>query len=229
MNAFLSGGAVKSAHSRGMPMAVRRKVFRIEESVRPHASRNGATGEVDGVVNRSELLAELAALRALIASPSSPDGGAAGTRAQIDQARAYRQELSSIFAAVEAARGDMEALKADARSGERTARASRELAAIVGGTEKATQDVLQAAEKIDQAAAILAAAVKNPQDLGLTRDIQDYVVQIYEACNFQDLTGQHVGHVVAALKFVEERLIRKPHMEEVRARRPSRHYTRRLG
>jgi chemotaxis protein CheZ len=30
------------------------------------------------------------------------------------------------------------------------------------------------------------------------------VVQIFEACNFQDLTGQRVSHVLETLKFVEE-------------------------
>jgi chemotaxis protein CheZ len=30
------------------------------------------------------------------------------------------------------------------------------------------------------------------------------VVQIFEACNFQDLTGQRVAHVLETLKFVEE-------------------------
>jgi chemotaxis protein CheZ len=34
------------------------------------------------------------------------------------------------------------------------------------------------------------------------------VVQIFEACNFQDLTGQRVAHVIATLTFVEERVER---------------------
>jgi chemotaxis protein CheZ len=34
------------------------------------------------------------------------------------------------------------------------------------------------------------------------------VVQIFEACNFQDLTGQRVAHVMATLKFVEEHVAR---------------------
>jgi len=33
-------------------------------------------------------------------------------------------------------------------------------------------------------------------------------VQIFEACNFQDLTGQRVAHVMATLKFVEEHVAR---------------------
>ena len=82
------------------------------------------------------------------------------------------------------------------------------LHAIVGGTERATQSILQAAEEIDQAANTLSASVKGGHDQGLAHDIQDRVVQIFEACNFQDLTGQRVAHVMATLKFVEEHVAR---------------------
>ena len=82
------------------------------------------------------------------------------------------------------------------------------LHAIVGGTEQATQSILQAAEEIDQAANTLSASVKGSHDQGLAHDIQDRVVQIFEACNFQDLTGQRVAHVLATLKFVEEHVAR---------------------
>lgn len=89
---------------------------------------------------------------------------------------------------------------------ERVSRASRELSAIVSGTERATQSILQAAEAIDHAAGTLSAAMKNAHDKGLAHDIQDRVVQIFESCNFQDLTGQRVNHVVETLAFVEQRI-----------------------
>jgi len=36
--------------------------------------------------------------------------------------------------------------------------------------------------------------------------ISDSVAQIYQACSFQDITGQRIGKVVAALKHLEDRL-----------------------
>jgi chemotaxis protein CheZ len=42
---------------------------------------------------------------------------------------------------------------------------------------------------------------------GLAQDVQDHVVRIYEACNFQDLAGQRIGKVIAMLMMVEERLV----------------------
>jgi chemotaxis protein CheZ len=102
----------------------------------------------------------------------------------------------------------MTALGAEAPGSEQTARARRELAAIVGGTERATQSILQAAEEIDQTANTLSASIKDGHDQGLAHDIRDRVVQIFEACNFQDLTGQRVAHVLETLQFVEEHVAR---------------------
>ena len=154
-------------------------------------------------------MTELQALRELIGPRAGVDRDALErARAQIAEAQAYKHELGLIYAAVERTRNEMTALGAEAHGSEQTARASRELAAIVGGTEQATQSILQAAEEIDQAANTLSASVKGSHDQGLAHDIQDRVVQIFEACNFQDLTGQRVAHVLATLKFVEEHVAR---------------------
>jgi len=154
-------------------------------------------------------MTQLAALRELIEPRAEVDRGELDrARAQIAEAHAYKQELGLIYAAVERTRNGMTALGVDAHSTEQTARARRELAAIVGGTDRATQSILQAAEEIDQAANTLLASTKSGHDQGLASDIQDRVVQIFEACNVQDLTGQRVAHVVATLKFVEEHVAR---------------------
>jgi chemotaxis protein CheZ len=87
-------------------------------------------------------------------------------------------------------------------------RIAHELEAVSKDSEVATQKILAAAEDIDQAADNLAAALKDGIDRGLAQDIRDRVVQIFEACNFQDLTGQRVSHVLETLKFVEEHVAR---------------------
>ncbi len=195
-------------------MAVQRKVFRIEERARPRAPEGAASNDAESALRHREFMTELQALRGLIeprghVGRAAPDRDALErARAQIAEAQAYKHELSLIYAAVERTKSEMIVLGADAERSEKTARASRELAAIVGGTERATQSILQAAEEIDQAANMLSATIKSEHDQGLAHDIQDRVVQIFEACNFQDLTGQRVAHVLAALKSVEERVAR---------------------
>ncbi len=73
---------------------------------------------------------------------------------------------------------------------------------MVGGTEEATQQILAAAEAIDQAATALSKVTSPDQQKQLSEDIQERVVAIFEACNFQDLTGQRIGKVMNTMKFI---------------------------
>ena len=88
------------------------------------------------------------------------------------------------------------------------ARVTNELDAIVGGTESATETILGSAEEIDQMVQTLMARLKDEQNQALASDIQDRVVKIFEACNFQDLTGQRITKVVGTLKFIETHIVR---------------------
>jgi chemotaxis protein CheZ len=186
-------------------MPVQRKVFRIEEDARAQAANRGT----EDALRRRELITEIETLRDLIGPGAGADHSALErARAQIAEAQAYKHELGLIYAAVERTRSEMAALGTGADEGRRIARAGCELAAIVGGTERATQAILQAAEKIDQASMSLAQSVSNDQDQTLAEAIQDSVVQIFEACSFQDLTGQRVDRVLKTLAFVEEHVAR---------------------
>ena len=85
---------------------------------------------------------------------------------------------------------------------------------MVSGTEQATQKILAAAEEIDIAANNLSAAFNGKIEQGVAQDIQDLVIQIFEACNFQDLIGQRVAKVLTAMKFVEDHIARV--LEEIK-------------
>jgi chemotaxis protein CheZ len=88
----------------------------------------------------------------------------------------------------------------------RLTRAAGELGATVDAMEKAADQILQSAEIIDDCAKALAFARMTDYERSLAQEIQEHVVCIYEACNFQDLTGQRIGKVIATLGLVEERL-----------------------
>lgn len=188
-------------------MPVQRQVFSIEQHMRPRM-RGAAQAHPGGGDQRGEFASGLRALR----SPIEPQVAAENeiakrARAQIAEAQAYKAELATIYDAIGRTAADMASLVAGAKSGAQASRISRELAAIVTGTERATQAILQAAEEIDQSAHALAAALKN-HERGLVHDIQERVVQIFEVCNFQDLTGQRVSKAVTTLRFIEEHIDR---------------------
>ncbi len=114
-----------------------------------------------------------------------------------NDASLYR-ELEALAGFIQAARRDIAALRPKDIKRQYIASATDELDAIVGATEAATNDILDAAEQIE------------PMLGALPRDTADRLIeittQIYEACNFQDITGQRVTKVVDALKHIEQRI-----------------------
>ena len=86
------------------------------------------------------------------------------------------------------------------------AKVNGELGAVVGGTEQATQQILEATEAIDQAATALSKNTSPDQQKLLSEEIQERVVSIFEACNFQDLTGQRISKVMTTMKFIEQHI-----------------------
>ena len=175
-------------------MAVQRKTFRIEELAR--ASFASAEPVDEAAVRHSEIMAALNALRALMTAsgPVGLDAGAAASEphavALADTARRTAREIAALrshgFASM--------------------TRAAQELAAIVQGTEQATQRILQAAEEIAQTSNTLTATLKNDHEREMAEDIQDCTTRLFEACNFQDLTGQRIANVGKTLDVVQTHL-----------------------
>jgi chemotaxis protein CheZ len=85
------------------------------------------------------------------------------------------------------------------------ARVTDELGAIVLGTESATNSILESAEAVDELAGNLAARLSGEEG-DMARRIGERTIAIFEACNFQDITGQRISKVVNAMRFVEERV-----------------------
>ncbi len=129
-------------------------------------------------------------------------------QSQIGEIQKLKTELDLIQAAINDTKQEIATLHVTGFKGAQMRRVTDELDAIVDGTESATERILNAAEEIDQHANTLSAMVKNEQAKNLVTDILDRVVQIFEACNFQDLTGQRITKVVATLKFIEDHIVK---------------------
>ena len=187
-----------------------RKIFRIEERA---ASRlGGHSTDAQAPLRHAELMQEIAALRAMLAAMAQPPSDHTSAPRNGATAR-LASELNLIAGAIggEAARSG--AAGPDPAMPPMT-RIAHELEEVVNSTERATQKVLAAAEDIDQVANNLAAALSGKFEQGLAKDIQDLVIKIFEACNFQDLTGQRIAKVMATLNFVEDHVTRV--LEEIK-------------
>lgn len=111
--------------------------------------------------------------------------------------RLYR-ELESLASYIHAAKEEIAALRPGEIKNEFIASATDELDAIVGATEAATNEIMDAAESLGSLSPMLDQEVANRLDEITTR--------IFEACTFQDITGQRITKVVKALKEIEDRV-----------------------
>ncbi len=118
---------------------------------------------------------------------------------EIDNLRvSFMQEIRALAETVSAARTEISNLKGENEFGNPIPEATDELDAIVEHTAAATETILDACENLDQLASTLG-------DEGAS-SIQNETIRIYEACSFQDITGQRISKVVAALKLIETRI-----------------------
>jgi len=128
-------------------------------------------------------------------------------RAQIEQCEKLKVELDLIHDAITRTKREIAVLHGTSFNGEEMAKVNGELGAVVGGTEEATQQILEATEAIDNAATALSKVTSADQQKRLSEEIQERVVSIFEACNFQDLTGQRIKKVMTTMKFIEHHIV----------------------
>jgi len=132
----------------------------------------------------------------------------ASLRDRVSEAASLQAELAELSGAIERTKQELSALHYDGPSAARFQEAGNELDAVVNATEQATDTILSASEKIDSAAAHLGATAIDDASRNQAEDIAEQVVNIFEACNFQDITGQRITKVVNALQYIDERVSR---------------------
>lgn len=84
--------------------------------------------------------------------------------------------------------------------------ASEELSAVVTQTEVATNRIMACAEHLDEIVGELRSRSMDVYEGRRLQEMAELLPQIFEACAFQDITGQRIAKVVRALNFIEERV-----------------------
>jgi len=107
-------------------------------------------------------------------------------------------EVEELGRTIAAAKADIAALRVDDITGNHIPTATDELDAIVAHTAAATDQILEVCETLDEVGAKLRGKAK--------AQLQDATTRIYEACSFQDITGQRITKVVVALKTIEQKV-----------------------
>ncbi|MCF4097767.1 protein phosphatase CheZ [Maritalea mediterranea] len=112
--------------------------------------------------------------------------------------RSMHQELKEILQAIEGLRSELSRVDANDIFAKRIPEMGRELSAIVKATEVATDTIMNVAEQV------LAADKSDPQKYAA--EVEQHMMAIFEACSFQDLTGQRVTKIIHTMEVIEDRI-----------------------
>lgn len=111
--------------------------------------------------------------------------------------RLYK-EVVDLAKYIENAKQEIAALQPAEIRDEHIRTATDELDAVIGATEKATFAIFDACDAIG--------AIAGQSDAETAAKLNDQITAIYEACNFQDITGQRISKVVRTLKHIESKV-----------------------
>ncbi len=114
---------------------------------------------------------------------------------QLDKRRS--EEFRIIAGYIAKAKEEIREMRPHDISQERIPTAGAELEAITRDTENATHAIMNSAEAI---------MGMDGSEADYKSRVDDEVMKIFEACSFQDITGQRVSKVVNVLKQIEERV-----------------------
>jgi len=115
-------------------------------------------------------------------------------------------DISDISGRIKATKAEMAALRHPLSGEDKFTQASEELGAVVAATESATTRIMASAEELEEIVRELKAQLPPGYQSSRVNDMIEAITRIYEACNFQDVTGQRISKVVRALSFIEERV-----------------------
>jgi chemotaxis protein CheZ len=108
------------------------------------------------------------------------------------------REVEELGRTIAIAKSEIAALRVDDITDHDIPFATDELDAIVDHTAQATHAILESCEMLD---AVSEAVTGEP-----AAQLQNAVTKIYEACSFQDITGQRITKVVTTLKVIEQKV-----------------------
>ena len=106
------------------------------------------------------------------------------------------EEIAALATRLDAIKSELAEIRHPLAADDRFRHASQALTEVVQATEQATNTIMSNAEGLEQTLAGLRAAGVMPEILD---EMAARITAIYEACNFQDLTGQRINRVVQVL------------------------------
>lgn len=110
----------------------------------------------------------------------------------------FYAELEDLANYIYHAKQEIAEIKPKEISSDHIPHATDELGAVVGATEEATNTIMDVCDSISELAG------QCPPEVG--EQLVGCTTRIFEACNFQDITGQRITKVVQTLKYIDTKI-----------------------
>ncbi len=115
-----------------------------------------------------------------------------------NEVKEIKEQIQELLTIIDAIRKEVSEIKQAKIQKIHMPVATDELDAVVLSTEEATGTIMDAAEKIMEMASSV--------ECEASENIVGEVMKIFEACSFQDITGQRITKVVKAFKVIETKV-----------------------
>ncbi len=126
--------------------------------------------------------------------------------AEKSEADLLKRELYGLFKYIQRVREEIAAINRPADESLHFDSMSDQLDAIVKATEEATNTIMECMEKNDDVVTKLRETITDADQLALLDQISANGAKVFEACSFQDITGQRIAKVVRSVTYVEARV-----------------------
>ena len=124
----------------------------------------------------------------------------------LSEEAALKKELAGLFQYIQRVREEIAAIHYPADEEHRFEKMSDQLDAIVETTKSATDQIMMTVEANEELLEDLRASLNDEDALTKIDKISASNSSLFEACSFQDLTGQRITKVVKSLTYVEDRV-----------------------
>ena len=118
-----------------------------------------------------------------------------------------KKELIGLFQYIQRVKEEISAINRPAEDEHNFESMADQLGAIIKATEHATNTIMESVERSDEVISDLRRHVKDNAAAGALLDkLSEGGQVIFEACSFQDITGQRVNKIMKSLSYVEQRV-----------------------
>lgn len=119
------------------------------------------------------------------------------------QLDALRGEIAKLYDYLQKVKREISSIKHPRSQIDQFTKVADQLGAIVAATEDATNTIMEASEVIAGAVAEMDEMVRYPEALAQHGRVTEATNRIFEACAFQDLTGQRISKIIRTMNLIE--------------------------